>query len=303
MKQHFQHHTARVPQWHSRCCIGDYTHMPFQGICVSFQRTIISCQQDGCLWVETKAAGHIMSWTPSCQQDGLSRCGLDPVNRIDTTGWKAIQQNTPRIRLNPVNRMTIADRNFILSTGWMIRSAFHASWRSHHVMASILSTGWPRSNPAPSCQQDSFESLIHPVDRMTHKAISLLTILGISSAQESSCRQDDCPNTVSSDAVEFLVHSVAFILSTGWSVSALPSSWQQDDFILGLHPVNRMKQLCPSLILTTGWRCNRPYVHYGWKPHSGDGPPPPRSRLRQHPQTPPRAGFGVSGTSDFEVLP
>ena len=303
MMQVFQHHTARVPQRYSRCCIGDHTHIPSQGICVSFQRATASCQQDGCLLVETKLAGQTMSWTPSCQQDGLPRRRLHPVDRMDTSGWKSIKQDILFTGSRPVDRMAVADSDFILSTGWMIPSGVHASREVRHGAASVLSTGWPLSNPAPSYQQDEIEAKNYPVDRMYRKLISLLIIPGISSAQKSSCRQDDSSNTVSSDTTEFLVHSVACILSTGWPVSALPSSWQQDDFILGLHPVNRMKQLCPSLILTTGWRCNRPYVHYGWRPHPSDGTPPPRSPLRQHPQTPPRAGFGVSGTSDFEVLP
>ena len=218
MMQVFQHHTARVPQRHSRCCIGDNTHIPSQGICVSFQRATVSCQQDGCFLVETKPAGQTMSWPPSCQQDGV-------------------------------------------------------------------------------------EARNYPVDRTYRESISLQILLDIRPTKGSSCQQDDSPNKAGSDITEFLPHSDAVILSTGRSVPIFPSSWQQDDFILSRHPVNRMNQLCPLLILTTGWRCNRPYVHYGWKPHSGDGPPPPRSRLRQHPQTPPRAGFGVSGTSDFEVLP
>jgi len=280
MMQVFQHHTARVPQRHSRCCIGDNTHIPSQGICVSFQRATASCQQDGCLLVETKPAGQTMSWPPSCQQDGL-----------------------PLRRLHPVDRMTVADSDFILSTGWMVPSGAHASREVRHGAASVLSTGWARPNPAPSCQQDGVETRNYPVDRTYRESISLQILLDIRPTKGSSCQQDDSPNKAGSDITEFLPHSDAVILSTGRSVPIFPSSWQQDDFILSRHPVNRMNQLCPLLILTTGWRCNRPYIHYGWKPHSGDGPPPPRSRLRQHPQTPPRAGFGVSGTSDFEVLP
>lgn len=280
MMQIFQHHTARVPQRYSRCCIGDHTHIPNQGICVSFQRATVSCQQDGCFLVETKPAGHTMRRHSSCQQDGL-----------------------PRLRLHPVDRMTVAGSDSILSTGWMVPSGVHASWEMHQGVTSVLSTGWSRSNPAPSCQQDGIEARNYPVDRTYRESISLLIIPGIRPTKGSSCQQDDSRNTAGSDITEFLSHSDAVILSTGRSVPVSPPSWQQDDFIQRRHPVNRMNLLCPSLILTTGWTCNRPYVHYGWKPHSGDGPPPPRSRLREHPQTPPRAGFGVSGTSDFEDLP
>ena len=278
MMQVFQHHTARVPQRYSRCCIGDHTHIPNQGICVSFQRATASCQQDGSLLVETKPAGHTMPRPSSCQQDGLPRRRLHPVDRMDTSDWKFIKQDILYTGPRPVDRMTVAGSD------------------------TILSTGWPRWNHAPSCQQDGIEARNYPVDRTYRESISLLIILGIRPTKGSSCQQDDSRNTADSDITEFLPHSDAVILSTGRSVPVFPSSWQQDDFILSRHPVNRMNQLCPLLILTTGWRCNRPYVHYGWKPHSGDGPPPPRSRLRQHPQTPPRAGFGVSGTSDLGDL-
>lgn len=303
MMQVFQNHTARVSQRNSRCCIGDHTHIPSQGICVSFQRATVSCQQDGCFLVETKPAGHSMPRPSSCQQDGLSRRRLHPVDRMGTSGWKFIKQDILYTEPGPVDRMTVADSDSILSTGWMVPSGAHASWETRHGATSVLSTGWPRSNPAPSCQQDGIEARNYPVDRTYRESISLLIILGIRPTKGSSCQQDDFRNTAGSDITEFLSHSDAVILSTGRSVPVFPSSWQQDDFILSRHPANRMNQLCPSLIPTTGWRCNRPYVHYGRKPHSGDGPPPPRSRLRQHPQPPPRAGFGVSGTSDFEVLP
>ena len=211
--------------------------------------------------------------------------------------WRSHTYTKPRYMC------VISTGHRILSTGWMVPSGAHASREVRHGAASVLSTGWARPNPAPSCQQDGVETRNYPVDRTYRESISLQILLDIRPTKGSSCQQDDSPNKAGSDITEFLPHSDAVILSTGRSVPIFPSSWQQDDFILSRHPVNRMNQLCPSLILTTGWRCNRPYVHYGWKPHSGDGSPPPRSRLRQHPQTPPRAGFGVSGTSDFEVLP